>query len=106
MGRTSDRLRNPANASPTWVEPILAAYLADASNRAPRSVTIGPGREGYVEPIVMAPLCETCHGAQIAPELQARIDTLYPDDQATGFATGDLRGVFWVEYPVAIGEDP
>lgn len=100
VGRTSHRLRNPANASPEWVEPILAAYLADASNRTPVTVEIGPGRAGYVEPIVMLPLCETCHGAAIPSELVSRIRALYPQDQATGFAAGELRGVFYVEYPV------
>ena len=28
-------------------------------------------------------------------ELKAEIDTFYPNDQATGFAAGDLRGLFW-----------
>ena len=27
------------------------------------------------------------------------IEALYPDDQATGYAAGDLRGVFWAELP-------
>ena len=47
------------------------------------------------------------HGAPVAlaarrepplAELAARIAELYPDDAATGFAAGDFRGVFWVEY--------
>jgi hypothetical protein len=52
---------------------------------------------GYVEPIYVQPLCVTCHGATLAPDLQAKIDELYPNDQATGYAAGDLRGVFWAE---------
>ena len=100
VGRTSHKLRNPANASPEWVAPTLADWLADAADRAPRTAAIAEGREGYIEPIVMQPLCTTCHGSQIEPALAERIQSLYPNDEATGFEVGELRGVFWVEYPV------
>lgn len=99
VGRGSHRLRNPDNAAPDWVEPILARYLAEPSDREPATVPLGEGRAGYVEPIVLGPLCETCHGDAIAPELAARIASRYPEDRAVGFRTGDLRGVFWVEMP-------
>lgn len=99
MGRSSHRLRNPANVAPAWVAPILAAYVADATDRSPRTLTLDDGRAGYVEPIVVAPMCVTCHGKTLAPEVAARIHELYPDDAATGFEVGDLRGVFWVAYP-------
>ncbi|MBT8092423.1 MAG: DUF3365 domain-containing protein [Gammaproteobacteria bacterium] len=99
MGRTSHKLRNPANAAPGWVDPILQSYLADNADRAPAIVSLSDGREGYVEPILLQPLCVTCHGKTLPPNLAARISEEYPDDQATGFDVGDLRGVFWVEYP-------
>jgi len=35
----------------------------------------------------------------LAPDLKAKLAELYPNDQATGYAAGDLRGVFWVELP-------
>ena len=54
---------------------------------------------GYVEPIVTQPLCLTCHGDVQDPALAARIKDEYPEDEATGFQPGDLRGVFWVTYP-------
>jgi hypothetical protein len=44
-------------------------------------------------------LCLVCHGETLAPEIAAQIAAQYPEDQATGFADGDLRGVFWVEFP-------
>lgn len=99
LGRTSHRLRNPANVSPDWVEPILQGYLADAEDREPAVVSLPGNRQGYVEPIVLQPLCVTCHGKTLAPNLAARINEEYPEDQATGFDVGDLRGVFWAEYP-------
>ena len=99
VGRTSHRLRNPANASPAWVVPVLETYLNDPAKAAPVSVALADGQRGYVEPIRLAPLCTGCHGNTLTPAVSARIDALYPDDQATGFAVGDLRGVFWVELP-------
>jgi hypothetical protein len=100
MGRTSHRLRNPENATPGWVTPVLDGYLDQTGSRKPRTVTIDQGREGYVEPILIQPVCLTCHGPALADDVAARIAELYPDDRAVGFREGDFRGVFWVEYPV------
>ena len=99
VGRTSHRLRNPDNAAPDWVSPVLAAYLEAESARAPQVVVLADGRVGYVEPIVMQPLCLTCHGETLSDDIATRIEREYPRDEATGFAVGELRGVFWVEYP-------
>ena len=98
MGRSSHKLRNPDNTAPGWVGPIMQAYLDDASSREPRAVELGDNRWGYVEPIVVQPLCLTCHGSELAPEVATRISEFYPDDNATGFEPGDLRGVFWLEF--------
>ena len=99
MGRTSDRLRNPSNTGPAWVESILEAYLANPSDRDPRTVSLENDRLGYVEPIILQPLCLTCHGDNLAPDVASRIKELYPADRAVGFQVGDLRGVFWIEFP-------
>jgi hypothetical protein len=101
LGRTSHRLRNPANSPPDWVSPILDDYLANPSGRMPKTVSLPNGRSGYVEPIFVQPLCLTCHGTTIAPPVAARIRELYPADEAIGFEVGDLRGVFWVDLPVS-----
>jgi len=100
LGRTSHRLRNPSNTAPEWVSPVLDSWLAEDTDRAPVSMRIGSGREGYVEPILLQPLCATCHGTEIPADIAAEIADAYPDDEATGFEVGDLRGVFWIEYDV------
>ena len=41
-------------------------------------------------------VCLTCHGAAINPEVQAKIQALYPEDKAVGFKAGDIRGAFSV----------
>jgi hypothetical protein len=99
VGRTSRKLRNPANAPKPWMEPFLELYETDPESREPAAVIVDEQTVGYVEPIFMQPLCVTCHGETLAPDLAAKIGELYPNDQATGYAAGDLRGVFWAELP-------
>lgn len=98
VGRTSHRLRNPANVPPEWARPLLAAYVEEPAAE-PRAVRREDGGWGYVEPIFTQPLCLNCHGETLAPEVAARIEALYPQDEATGFEAGELRGLFWAELP-------
>ena len=97
VGRTSHRLRNPENTAPAWVQPVLARYVAQPAAAVPVSLPLEGGGLGYVEPIRLMPVCVQCHGSELESSLAARIRARYPDDQATGFAVGDLRGVFWLE---------
>jgi len=99
LGRTSHKLRNPENVAPPWAMAILDEYLAIPGTRQAVTRSIGNGRKGRVEPIITQPLCLACHGETISPDVAEAISSIYPDDQATGFAVGDLRGIFWVEYP-------
>jgi hypothetical protein len=101
VGRSSHKLRNPDNTAPEWVGPIMRAYLDEPSNLKPRAVALPGDRWGYVEPIMVQPLCLNCHGVELAPDVAGRIAELYPEDRATGFEAGELRGVFWVEFPEA-----
>lgn len=57
------------------------------------------GRVAYAEPLVIQDLCVACHGGAVAPDVKAVLAARYPDDRATGYAVGDLRGVAWVELP-------
>ena len=102
IGRTSHRLRNPGNTAPEWADIALKTYLSDDTDRAPRVVSLADNREGYVEPIMIKPLCLACHGDNLAPDVAAQIQVMYPEDEATGFELDDLRGVYWVEYPAAM----
>lgn len=98
MGRSSHRLRNPANAPPAWVRPVLQSYLDKDTPPQPIEIPLDGGRHGYIEPILMQAPCLMCHGSALAPEIAERIADLYPGDRAAGFDLGDLRGVFWVSY--------
>lgn len=97
VGRTSSKLRNPGNAPKPWMKPLLERYEQDPEGREPRVVVVDDETVGYVEPIYVQPLCVTCHGKNLSDELEAKLDELYPADEATGYEAGDLRGMFWVE---------
>jgi hypothetical protein len=97
MGRTSHRLRNPANRPPAWAAPLLEAHVAGEASAA--TVALDGGVTGYVEPIYVQPVCLACHGDTLAPGVADALSRLYPDDAATGFAAGDFRGLFWATYP-------
>ncbi|MGB5812729.1 MAG: DUF3365 domain-containing protein [Polyangiales bacterium] len=97
VGRTSHKLRNPDNAPRPWMRPLLRAYLDHPDQMQPKVVVLDQDLVGYMEPIYLGPMCVTCHGTEIDPTVQARIDSLYPNDAATGFEPGHFRGVFWAE---------
>jgi RND family efflux transporter MFP subunit len=100
VGRTSHRLRNPANAPEAWLLPWLEAYRRGESQRPFQTVDLGAEGTGYVEPIHLAPLCATCHGENVDAALLEAIRARYPDDEAVGFRVGELRGLFWaIEAP-------
>ncbi len=99
VGRTSDRLRNPANGPPAWA---VAAVVASVGKKAEevRAASFDLGdRVGFLRPIVVVAPCLACHGAagSIAPEIREVLAKAYPTDRATGYAAGDLRGFFWAE---------
>ena len=98
MGRSSHRLRNPDNAPPDWLAPLIERYASGDDELLPRMIAIGEGRTGYAEPIVVQPICLTCHGSEIDEGIAQQLAALYPEDKATGFGAGDFRGVFWVEF--------
>lgn len=98
IGRTSFRLRNPRNSAPAWAEELVA------ERRSEPTFLEGPdGTLAALYPIRLKAECTMCHGeaAEISDEVAARLAELYPDDRATGFAEGDLRGWLWVEVPAS-----
>jgi hypothetical protein len=50
-----------------------------------------------MKPIPTAGLCVTCHGGEMSEEITKKIKSLYPNDQATGFMVGDIRGAFTLQ---------
>lgn len=101
IGRTSWQLRNPKNTAPGWVEPLLSPD-ADVDVAVAQFVTLDDERLGAVLPIRLQSKCVTCHGPKdsLSSDVRSQLATHYPDDAATGYQEGDLRGWFWVEVPL------
>jgi hypothetical protein len=110
VGRTGLRVRNPANAPDDWERRVLEDFAAkieagtDVAKLEHAETVIdavGVATFRYMKAIPMAAEpCLTCHGAP-EPALKAEILRLYPQDQATGFKPGELRGAFTVTAPAA-----
>jgi hypothetical protein len=96
IGRTSHRLRNPANAPPEW-----ALTLVESRVENPRFRSHDDGRLGVLLPIPTMKRCLMCHGPKdaIATEVRDTLAQHYPEDAATGFTEGEMRGWFWIEVP-------
>ncbi len=108
--RVSLRNRNP-NAVPDGWE--LAA-LNDFDQRAAAGekpatlekfgvVETATGKEyRYMKALPTQQVCLACHGAaqELAPDVAANIHALYPDDKATGYAVGQIRGAITIRKPL------
>jgi hypothetical protein len=107
VSRTALRVRNPANAPDDLQRAVLEQFAADLSSgqiEPPLEAAVEINRGGrierrYMRAIPTDALCLTCHGTDLAPEVKAAIARAYPDDQATGFSAGQLRGAFSVIWP-------
>jgi len=102
VGRTGVRLRNPDNRAPTWLTATMTRWEGEAlADRKPWNATLDDGRFVFAAPLSMQPLCATCHGTDVAADVKAAIAARYPQDAATGFGDGALRGAVWVELAAA-----
>lgn len=99
--RIGTRVRNPGNAPDDVERQVLARFAATISaGRAPADTafvarTSAGGMElRFLRPLRVQELCLGCHGPadQLSPEVRQILASRYPDDQATGYAVGDLRG--------------
>ena len=73
----------------------FAAKLKDGAD--PKTLEASKTEDGtfrYMKAIPTGGVCLACHGEKIAQPIAAKLDSLYPDDQARGFKQGELRGAF------------
>ena len=106
--RTSLKLRNSANAPDPWELAVLEAFekrkvAGEDPAKLEFSETVdmnGQSTFRYMKAIPTAGVCLACHGDKQSPEVTAKLKKLYPDDQAHGFAVGDLRGAFTLKKPL------
>ena len=98
IGRTSLKWRNPNNAPDEWEQQTLRQFeqRKAAGEAVAKLEAMKTTNEGfrYMKAIPTQGLCLTCHGTEIKPEIASELQRLYPEDNATGFRLGDIRGAF------------
>ncbi|MFN3335001.1 MAG: DUF3365 domain-containing protein [Caldilinea sp.] len=98
--RTALRVRSQANAPDDWEMATMRSFMArrDAGEEwAGMYATRIEGRQlNWMRPIPLGGMCATCHGdpASFTQGTRLALGEAYPDDQATGFKPGELRGAF------------
>lgn len=107
-GRTSLQLRNPDNAPDDWERGVLNAFeerLAEGED--PKTMEHYEVREEngdrqirYMRAIPAGELCMTCHGTEVRYDVEQALLRKYPDDQATGYSEGQIRGAFTLVQPM------
>jgi hypothetical protein len=101
--RTSHKVRNPRNAPDSLEAIMLEKYLTlqqKGLEMPPRVVQQGENVH-FFAPIVLATPCLKCHGI-VGETLNendlAVIQEHYSEDKATGFADGELRGIWSIRF--------
>jgi len=100
LSRVSLKNRNPNNAPNEWQRPILEEFDARAANgddpKALAFATIvdvgGKKQFRFMKAMPVGKVCLNCHGAELKPEVAAKLKELYPEDKATGYSLGQIRG--------------
>lgn len=104
--RTSTRIRNPANR-PDDLEAEALAWFANRiteTGEVPEHMVqpVGDRTARFYRPLVANAMCVRCHGPadELDPAVRQALGQRYPDDEATGYAPGDLRGLIRVTVPL------
>ena len=110
--RTALKVRNPENRP----RPQELRVLQDYAARAARGDSLAEmetlridtldGQRGvhFMKAIPVQEACLACHGSALAPGVADALGQAYPEDQAVGFAAGDLRGAFSLFKPLTATE--
>ncbi len=108
IGRTALKVRNPQNAPDAWEAAKLEEFRKRRAGGEELAAleawevveTEGRRTFRYVKAIGTTTPCLNCHGADLKPEVAEKVKELYPEDQAVGFAAGQLRGAFTLSRPL------
>jgi hypothetical protein len=110
--RVSLKTRNGQRATPDdWERSALEEFerrlaAGEAALRMEKGevVEAGEGRREfrYVKALPVQKVCLGCHGPAdgIKAEVKAKLQELYPHDQATGYGEGQIRGVISIRKPL------
>jgi Protein of unknown function (DUF3365) len=111
VSRVSLKTRNPLLGSPdAWEQRGLEEFdRRVAAGEKAETLEVGEVVEEpagryyrYMKALPVQPLCLTCHGTAetIPPDVQQRLRAEYPNDRATGYRAGQVRGAVTVKRPL------
>ena len=99
--RTSLRTRNSINKPDTKDIEVMTKIEESIQDKTATAMMITKvdTKEAtcYYKPLVAEAACLKCHGENISPEIQAVIQTYYPDENASHYSLGSFRGVIVAE---------
>jgi len=105
--RVSPNNRNPKGVPDAWENEALASLEKRlAAGEKPETldlhgvVNTPDGKVfRYAKALVTQPACLNCHGAaeKLSPEVKATLAAEYPNDKATGYSAGMIRGVLSIK---------
>ena len=98
VARTSLRSRNTNNAPSEWETQVMQQFAERKAQGEDVAILLTTQMSEHQFKLMKAiptdVLCLACHGSTIAPEVKKQLDLYYPNDMATGFLPGDIRGAF------------
>ena len=102
--RTSHKLRNAKSEPDADSKAVLENYLKLQEEHQTIEPVVKKDAEGYVHfyaPIKLKKECLKCHGApeqDVNEQILKLIKSKYPNDAATGFKEGELRGIWDIKF--------
>ena len=108
--RVSLNNRNPKAVPDAWERAILQDFdRRAAAGESPATLEKGEvvtedGKKSYryMKALPTLDLCLKCHGAQasLSPAVKEKLAALYPEDKATGYSAGQIRGAMTIRKPL------
>ena len=95
--RVSLKSRNASRAQPdSWEQKVLFEFnRRQAEGEDAADIYFGEvvkGQYRYMQAQGVEPLCLLCHGKGLSDEVETTLNQYYPDDWATGYSLGQVRG--------------
>ncbi|MCF6253432.1 MAG: DUF3365 domain-containing protein [Thiomicrorhabdus sp.] len=102
INRVSLKPRGESATPDQWEAAVLKRFNALLADGTPPKtiefsaiVTVNDQTQyRYMKAIPTGNVCLTCHGSNIAQPVQDALKAHYPDDVATGYSKGQIRGAF------------
>lgn len=95
--RVSLKSRNASRAQPgKWEQAVLLQFdQRQAAGEPAAAIHYGAtvnGQYRYMQAQGVEAICLTCHGEDLSGPVRATLEKYYPDDWATGYRLGQVRG--------------